>query len=233
MALLYKSWVLVSDKLKEVDLGRGCKCLVQIQSLSTRSKFQFLLCMDIVCQMLVGIDLPLLDLDRPGAVGLPLSKAVFLFWRGELLHFVLVENSSNGTDNSSSASAENLQNSTRLVSSDQLGLRKRSDQTMYLWIKYRRIVQTSFMVMVLSETVNSPHLEVISTMDLRVTPGKMIPLSSGGVTSSLLPSGCSRWMNMFIAPTSVISWSSPKSHKTCWQPYFSATFWEGNSRNIT
>ena len=82
------------------------------------------------------------------------------------------------------------------------------------------------MVIFLSETLNSPHSEVISTIDLRVTPGRMTPESSEGVTSSLFPSFPSRKTKMFMAPTSVISWSSPSSHRTCWQSYRSANFWK-------
>ena len=50
---------------------------------------------------------------------------------------------------------------------------------------------------------------------LLVTPGRMMPLSSGGVTSSLFPVDLfCRKANTFMAPTSVTSWSGPKSHRT-------------------
>ena len=55
-----------------------------------------------------------------------------------------------------------------------------------------------------------------------VTPGRMTPVSSGGVTSSWLPSVFRSRMKRFMAPTSVMSCSGPNSHKHCWQPCCSA-----------
>merc|ERR1719486_650091 len=61
-------------------------------------------------------------------------------------------------------------------------------------------------------------------MDLLVTPGKMVPLFRGGVTSSSEPSARLSKMKRFMAPTSVISWSSPNNQRHCWQPCSSAIF---------
>ena len=57
-------------------------------------------------------------------------------------------------------------------------------------------------------------------------PGKISPLSKGGVTSSNLPFSLLNKAKIFIEPTSVISWSGPKSQSAWWQLYFAAICWK-------
>ena len=56
----------------------------------------------------------------------------------------------------------------------------------------------------------------------RVTPGRMMPVSNGGVNSSFSPCSFFQYTNRFMAPTSVHSSCSPYNHNTCWQPCSSA-----------
>lgn len=60
------------------------------------------------------------------------------------------------------------------------------------------------MLMGRSETLNSFQLRVRWRMESRVTPGRMVPSSRGGVTSSRSPFSFCRNTNMFIVPTSVM-----------------------------
>ena len=77
-------------------------------------------------------------------------------------------------------------------------------------------VRTSGNVILRSLTFRPVMLEVRSRTDCLVTPGRTVPEVRGGVTSSTSPveADLSR-MKMFMAPTSVISWSSPNTHNTC------------------
>mmetsp|Transcript_20502 Transcript_20502/g.34304 ORF Transcript_20502/g.34304 Transcript_20502/m.34304 type:complete len:206 (+) Transcript_20502:85-702(+) len=64
----------------------------------------------------------------------------------------------------------------------------------------------------------------------RVTPANMSPRVKGAVTSSMAPPSLSRFFStkkIFIAPTSVIWWSSPYNQSTWLEPCFSLACFEG------